>query len=107
MRQLKNTIDRGGMLHKKTALYKKGRSNDLLKLKPYTDAEATVLYKEGKGKFSKMVGSGIVFYIGSGLSDAQRKNPPPVGSRVTFRYQGFTKKGIPRFPVFLHIRGEE
>ena len=86
-----------------------------LKLKPYTDAEATVLgYKEGKGKFSKMVGSlkvqgddGIVFYIGSGLSDAQRKNPPPVGSRVTFRYQGFTKKGIPRFPVFLHIRGEE
>ena len=46
------------MLHKKTALYKKGRSNDLLKLKPYTDAEATVLgYKEGKGKFSKMVGS--------------------------------------------------
>ena len=118
MRQLKNTIDRGGeglMLHKKTALYKKGRSNDLLKLKPYTDAEATVLgYKEGKGKFSKMVGSlkvqgddGIVFYIGSGLSDAQRKNPPQVGSRVTFRYQGFTKKGIPRFPVFLHIRGEE
>ena len=54
----------------------------ILKLKPYTDAEATVLgYKEGKGKFSKMVGSlkvqgdldGIVFYIGSGLAMLKEK----------------------------------
>ena len=66
---------------------------DLLKLKPYTDAEATVLgYKEGKGKFSKMVGSLKVqdfrdrwnsFFIGSGLSDAQRKNHHQY--KVTFR----------------------
>lgn len=105
----------GLMLHKKTALYQNGRSNDLLKLKKYQDAEATVLaYKAGKGKFKGMLGSlkvasdsGAIFYVGSGFSDVQRKNPPAVGSRITFRYQGLTNKGIPRFPVFLRIRSAE
>jgi DNA ligase-1 len=71
-------------------------------------------YRPGKGKFSGHVGSlkvrtdqGIVFFIGTGLSDAQRSAPPPLQSRITFRYQGFTKNGIPRFPVFLRIRDEQ
>lgn len=102
----------GLMLHKKTATYQSGRSDDLLKLKPYTDAEATVIgYKDGQGKYAGQVGSlqvqmddGKVFYVGSGLSDAQRQNPPPIGSVITYRHQGFTKNGIPRFPVFIRIR---
>ena len=113
--RLQATLDQGGeglMLHRKTAHYAKGRSQDLLKLKPYTDAEATVIgYRPGKGKYTGQVGSlkvrtdqGIVFYIGTGLSDVQRRHPPPLQSRITFRHQGFTKNGIPRFPVFLRIR---
>ena len=119
LRQRLNTaIAQGGeglMLHRKTARYTKGRSQDLLKLKPFVDAEATVIgYRPGKGKFVGQIGSlkvrtdqGIVFFIGTGLSDAQRRDPPPLQSRITFRYQGFTKNGIPRFPVFLRIRDEQ
>ena len=115
MKEFEKIIADGGeglMLHKKDALYKKGRSNDLLKLKKYLDAEATVLgYKEGKGKFKGMMGSlkvkndaGIIFYIGSGFRNEERKSPPAIGSRVTFRYQSLTKNDVPRFPVFIRIR---
>ena len=105
----------GLMLHRKTAHYANGRSQDLLKLKPFADAEATVIgYRPGNGKYTGQTGSlkvrtdqGIVFFIGSGLSDAQRLHPPALQSRITFRHQGFTKNGIPRFPVFLRIRNEQ
>jgi hypothetical protein len=29
-----------------------------------------------------------------------------IGSRVTYRYQGFTQAGIPRFAVFVRPRNE-
>jgi DNA ligase-1 len=116
--RLQAMVDQGGeglMLHRKTARYVSGRSRNLLKLKPFTDAEATVIgYRPGKGQFAGQIGSlkvrtdqGVVLYIGSGLSHEQRRNPPPLQSRITFRYQGLTKNGIPRFPVFLRIREEE
>jgi DNA ligase 1 len=115
---LTRVTDRGGeglMLQRGTALYASGRSQDLLKLKSFTDAEATVIgYKPGKGQFAGQVGSltvrtdqGVIFSVGSGLSHEQRRRPPPLQSRITFRYQGMTKNGIPRFPVFLRIRDEE
>ncbi len=114
---LQKVLDQGGeglMLHRKTAQYVRGRTNNLLKLKPLMDAEATVIgYRPGNGQFAGQVGSlkvvtdqGVVFYIGSGLTNEQRRNPPPVQSRITFRHQGFTRNGIPRFPVFLRIRDE-
>jgi DNA ligase-1 len=56
MRRLQSVIDDGGeglMLHRATALYKNGRSDDLLKLKQFSDAEATVIgHRPGKGKFA-------------------------------------------------------
>ena len=118
MQKLQTIIDQGGeglILHRTTARYASGRSQGLLKLKPFTDSEATVIgYRPGKGQFTGQIGSlkvrtdqGVVFYIGSGLSHEQRRNPPPLQSRITFRYQGLTKNGIPRFPVFLRIRDEE
>ena len=104
----------GLMLHRQTALYHSGRSDDLLKLKPFEDAEAVVIgYKPGKGKNTGLMGaikvrmeSGKEFYIGSGFTQQQRKNPPLVGSLVTYRYQGFTQAGIPRFAVFVRQRNE-
>ena len=55
--KLKDVLAKNGeglMLHRRTAYYASGRSHDLLKLKAYTDAEATVIgYKPGKGKIRR------------------------------------------------------
>jgi len=102
----------GLMLHHKDALYRPGRSTHLLKVKKFDDAEAIVVaYKAGKGKYSDMTGSlklrminGQEFYVGSGLTDALRADPPALGSVITYRHQGFTDNGLPRFPVYLRQR---
>ncbi|MGO3299533.1 MAG: DNA ligase [Pseudoalteromonas sp.] len=102
----------GVMLHLKSAKHKDGRSNALLKLKPYLDDEAIVMaYLPGKGKYSGMMGalrvktdSGVMFSIGTGFSDNERANPPAIGATITYRYHGFTKNGLPRFASFLRVR---
>ncbi len=102
----------GLVVRKPNTPYITGRSNHALKVKQYQDTECTVMaYKAGKGKYAGKVGSlkcqlpsGIIFYIGSGLSDKQRQSPPKIGSIITFKYYGRTKNNIPRFPVFLRIR---
>ena len=53
---LDEIVTKGGeglMLHRAGSLYHSGRSDDLLKLKPRQDAEATVVeILPGKGKFN-------------------------------------------------------
>ncbi len=44
------------------------------------------------------------FSVGTGFSDAQRENPPAVGSVITYRYQEMTDRGVPRFPSFVRLR---
>ena len=116
-RRLNEVVQGGGeglVLHRGTSLYRAGRSDDLLKLKPFDDAEAHVVgYVPGKGKYTGMMGSLLVeaadgtrFRIGTGFTDEQRRNPPPVGSMVTFRYQGMTSGGKPRFARFMRVRDE-
>ena len=117
MEKLDDLVRHGGeglVLHRQNALYHIGRSDDLLKLKPFDDDEAIVIgYKPGKGKNTGLMGAikvrmdnGKTFYIGSGFTQLQRKNPPPIGCLVTYRYQGFTQAGIPRFAVFMRQRNE-
>jgi len=104
----------GLMLHHRDSRYRAGRSAGVLKLKPFQDAEARVVgHTAGRGKYAGMVGAlvveradGLRFRVGSGLSDAQRAQPPPVGSHVTYRYSGFTAAGVPRFARFLRVRHE-
>jgi DNA ligase-1 len=36
------------------------------------------------------------FNVGTGLSDKQRKNPPKVGTIITYRFQELTRDGVPR-----------
>lgn len=109
---LKKTVAAGGeglMLHRADALYVTGRSNVLLKLKVLYDAEATVIeYIAGRGKYKGKLGAllvetpaGIRFKLGTGFSDAQRANPPAIGSLVTYTYRDVTKKGKPKFASFL------
>ena len=102
----------GLMLHLGSSIYKNKRSNDVLKLKKYYDAEAIVIkYIPGKGKFSGMLGSMLVempnktrFKIGSGFSNAERRNPPKIGSTITYKYFGLTSKGKPRFASYMRIK---
>ncbi len=104
----------GFMLKLKTAAYRSGRSDDLLKLKLKNDAEAIVVaHHKGKGRLAEHMGSitvemenGTRFKIGSGFTDLQRQDPPPIGSLITYKYNGLTKNGKPRFPVFWRIRNE-
>ncbi|MBD1581495.1 DNA ligase [Pseudoalteromonas sp. S16_S37] len=102
----------GVMLHQKNALHVAGRSDRVLKYKPFQDAEAIVVgYSPGQGKYTGMMGAlkvvneqGIEFKIGTGFSDELRNNPPPIGAQITYRHQGFTKYGKPRFARFQRVR---
>lgn len=102
----------GLMLHKGSSLYRAKRSGDLLKIKPYEDAEAVVVgHIAGKGKYTNMLGAlrvslenGHTFKVGTGFSDAERRNPPKIGEIITYQFRGKTKNGIPRFASFLRIR---
>jgi len=115
MQGLDAVVHAGGeglMLHRADAPYLTGRSDALLKLKPWLDAEAVVVgHVPGKGKYQGMTGAldmempdGRRFRIGSGLSDALRRQPPPIGTRITYRYQQLTQGGVPRFPRYLRVR---
>lgn len=116
---LKKVTDNGAeglMLHKATAMFIDGRSDNVLKLKTYMDAEAKVIdYLPGKGKYYGAMGSLLVEYIntkgkvitfkiGTGFSHKQRHSPPPIDSIITFQYHGFTQKGVPRFASFMRER---
>lgn len=115
--RLKQVVKNGGeglMLHRADALYTTGRSDVLLKLKPLYDAEAKVVaHTAGKGKYNGKLGAlvvetpqGVRFKLGTGFTDAQRENPPAIGSIVTYTYQDTTQKGKPKFARFLRIRSE-
>jgi DNA ligase 1 len=112
--KLKQITAQGGeglMLHQSDAPVAQGRSALLLKLKPVSDAEGIVTaYIPGKGKFAGMLGAlqiktqdGHTVKIGTGLSDEQRKNPPAIGSTITYTYRDKTPIGKPRFASFLRI----
>ena len=102
----------GLMLHRADATYTTGRSDVLLKMKLWHDAEAEVIgHQPGKGKYAGMLGAlrvrtadGVEFMLGTGFNEAERRNPPPIGSTVTYRYREVTKRGVPRFASFYRVR---
>lgn len=113
--ELDRVIGLGGeglMLRKPGSKYEFSRSSTLLKVKRFNDAEAVVVgHEAGKGRHKGRLGAVVAelpggkrFNIGTGFSDKQRENPPPVGSVVTFKYQELTEAGVPRFPVFVGVR---
>lgn len=112
--RLRDVVAGGGeglVLHRADAPYRTGRSDALFKLKPLDDAEAVVIgHVPGQGRHRGRLGAlvvrredGAVFRLGTGLSDAQRDTPPPVGAVVTYRYRGLTGSGLPRFPTFWRL----
>lgn len=102
----------GLMLRKPGSKYEVGRSYSLLKVKTFHDAEAIVIeHLPGTGKHKGRMGAlavkladGTQFSVGTGFSDAERENPPPIGSIITFRYQELSDRGVPRFPSYVRLR---
>ena len=115
----------GVMLRKPGSHYEKGRSGTIFKWKNFIDDEATVIgYEEIgvhtaanahlEGATGKLVChnaklfDGQTFKVGSGLTDALRLTPPPIGSLITFRYQELTgKNAVPRHARFVAVRNYE
>jgi len=113
-RELANVIELGGeglMLRQPGSHYESGRSKTLLKVKQFLDAEATVIdHQPGRGRHKGRLGAllvqladGTQFAVGTGFSDAQREQPPAIGSHITFRYQELSHGGVPRFPSFVRV----
>lgn len=104
----------GVIIRLNNAPYEKKRSNNAYKLKPFDDTECVVKkHFEGKGKFEGKMGSllceaviedkKVSFKIGSGFKESDRLKPPPVGAIITFKYNGLTKNGKPKFASFLRV----
>ena len=113
--RLKAVVAGGGeglVMQHGDARYVIGRSPTLLKYKPFDDAEARVVaWTPGQGRNAGRMGAlvvrradGVQFRIGSGFTEDLRRHPPPIGSLVTYRYNGLTAHGTPRFARFLHVR---
>jgi len=119
---LAKTVKNGGeglMLHRGASLYQGQRTDDLLKLKTHEDSEARVVaHIAGKGKYAGKLGALLLempaadgqpaqrFKLGTGFSDAERENPPALGTYVTYRFRGLNDSGIPRFASFMRVHEE-
>lgn len=117
---LNEVVSSGGeglMLRKPGSKYEIGRSSTLLKVKKFSDAEAVVIaHTPGKGRHKGRLGALIVrmsngkeFSLGTGLSDNERRNPPPVGTTVTYSFTELTDggTGVPKCAAFLRVRPTE
>jgi DNA ligase 1 len=116
--RLQEVVSQGGeglVLHRADAPWQAGRTEALFKLKPQADEEARVVgYQAGKGRLQGLTGAllletpqGQRFALGAGLSDALRRDPPPLGTWVTYSYRDRTPSGLPRFASFVRVRPPE
>jgi len=112
LRRIEELGGEGLMLRQPGSRYEAGRSWTLLKVKSFFDAEARVVgHQAGAGRHEGRLGALLVqlengtrFAVGTGFSDAERRNPPAIGSWITFRYQELTDAGVPRFPSYVGER---
>lgn len=122
----------GLMLRMSHSAYEPKRSKSLLKVKQWQTTDGIVVgHEPGKGKHKGRLGALVVSLrpitqgcagvsptllkvmqkpsektvnVGTGFTDAQRCNPPKVGSVVTYKFFELTKDGIPRFPAYVGVR---
>ena len=92
--------------------YQAGRTNSMLKVKKANDMEGRViainyhLDQQHLKSLTLQLDNGVIFKLGNGFTKQQRLQAPSVGTRVTFKYYGFTKYGKPKFASFVRIRKE-
>jgi len=116
LREFLKSIEKNGgegvVVRDPNAPYIDRRTSKALKVKTFFDDECEVVgYTKARGKFKGLVGAikcklknGKIIKIGSGLNLKQRENPPKIGRVITYKYKEITKKGFPRFPVFMRVR---
>ncbi|EER14756.1 DNA ligase, putative [Perkinsus marinus ATCC 50983] len=90
------------------------RNPGIVKVKLHDDSEALVighLTYQGRGSdrgISSLVvvdRDRTIFKLGSGLTDEIRRDPPPVGTVIQYKYSEISAlTGRPRFPVYLRER---
>jgi len=103
----------GAMVKSPDAVYKFGRSHDMLKVKSFIDIDLEVIgFKEGTGKNVGKLGAvwvdhnGVEVKIGSGFDDEQRveiwnNKDDFLGMTAECRYQEETEDGSLRFGTFV------
>ena len=112
LNQIEQKRGEGVVVRDPNALYIDKRTSKALKVKSFLDKECKIVsINGGHGKLRGLMGSvtctmdnNVTFKIGSGFTLEERKNPPAIGTVVTFKYKEMTKYGKPRFPVFLRKR---
>lgn len=109
----------GVMVRNANSSYVNKRSNDLLKVKEFDDAEFDIIgIEEGRGKlaghaiFKCKMANGAEFLAKikgetSKLKEYFDNHILWTNKKLTVRYQGLTSYGIPRFPVGIVIRDYE
>ena len=114
LQQVEQQKGEGIVIRNPNAPYERKRSAQILKLKTALDEECTVIaHHAGKGQFENVMGSITCenhrgqFKIGSGFKLADRLNPPPIGSSITYKYRGLTNKRKPRFATYWRKKIEE
>jgi DNA ligase-1 len=104
----------GVMLRAAGSEYEVGESATLIKVKLFSDTEATVIgYTNGKGKNKGLVGA-ITLKMPSGqefdlnlAKDEDRAAPPPIGSIVTYKFSGLTDDGLPKCTGYIGPREDQ
>lgn len=110
----------GSVAKRRSAMYAYEHGPDVIKIKDFVEEDLKVVdqWKEGKGKHKGKLGSlfvdrqGVRSRVGSGFSDAQRKEiwskrQETVGRIVEVQFQNLTPDGCLRFPVFLRFRPDK
>jgi len=108
---VQNLGGEGLMIRDPNSHYECRRSRSLLKVKTFEDDEAVIIgHEPGSGKYLGQCGAlrvrngkGIEFSVGSGMNDKMRARPPKIGTKITYKHQGVSDRGVPRFPTFLRI----
>lgn len=106
----------GAMVRNAEGLYVNKRSYDLQKVKEFADSEFKVVgVEEGRGKLAGKAifvcemdgGQTFSAKMMGKLDDLEKYVKKPklaIGKRLTVKYQGLTKNGLPRFPVAVRFR---
>jgi len=113
--ELRKVDAKGGeglMLRAPRSPYENKRSRVLQKVKSVHDEEAKVVGHEGGrgaggfhcGALTLTTPDGRQFSCGSGLSTGDRRDPPAIGTIVTYRFTELMDNGYPRFPVYVGPR---
>ncbi len=116
---LDEVVKRGGegvVVRDAARSYEHGRSDSVLKIKKFDDSECEVVGEvEGKGRLKGRLGAVLcrdfltnqILRIGTGFSDSEREKGFEMGEVLTYKFNGRTKNGKPRFVRFWRKRGEE